>query len=233
MQKRTREIIALVLLIVLGIAGVSAMAWYILVGHSWNAAASLIDDHFGSMEGYTVVLCEGTMPYNANAEDAKDVAPEERAVGEPVREIASDIPDDESLSIAHVAESYVEKDAQVVMVDVENPRDYADPVIVSRNGKRIAVFYASGPRADLAARQMVKQLRHYAVNVSICITDDLEAVERGLGRVDIAICTDRKAIDENGYIGKTYTVGLPYVGQVRAVLLAPSGYVSSKAISSL
>lgn len=237
MQKRTREIIALVLLIVLGVAGVSAMAWYILVGHNWNEAASLIDDHFGSMEGYTVVLYEGTMPYNATVEDgnpqAKDQAPASRAMGETAREIAPEDPEGGQLVLSQVAESYIEKDAQVVNVDITDVGAYSDPVIVPRNGKRIAVFYAGGPRADLSARQSEKHLRAYDVDVCVCIIDDLEAVERGLGHVDIALCTDRKALDANGYIGRTYTVGVPHVGQVRAVLMAPSGFISSKVLTSL
>ena len=61
MEKRTREIIALVMLLVLGIGVACAMAWYILVGHNWNQAATHIDDMVGSMDGYTVVVFDGVV----------------------------------------------------------------------------------------------------------------------------------------------------------------------------
>ena len=68
MRKRTREILALVLLAALVVIGASAMGYYILVGHNWNAAASHIDDSIGKMEGYTVILYEGTRPLEAEGD---------------------------------------------------------------------------------------------------------------------------------------------------------------------
>lgn len=62
MEKRTREIIALALLIALGLGVGGAMVWYIVVGHNWNIAATHIDDYVGEMDGYTVILYEGTTP---------------------------------------------------------------------------------------------------------------------------------------------------------------------------
>lgn len=44
-------------LIVLSLAG---LGWYLVAGHSWNVAASNIDDTFGSMEGYTAIVYAGT-----------------------------------------------------------------------------------------------------------------------------------------------------------------------------
>lgn len=77
MQKRTREILALLLLVVLVLVGVGAMAYYIFIGHNWNVAASNIDDRIGQMDGYTVVLYDGTRPLDADEpEDGKAPAPE-------------------------------------------------------------------------------------------------------------------------------------------------------------
>lgn len=44
-------------LIVLSLCG---LGWYLLAGHSWNVAASNIDDTFGSMDGYTAIVYAGT-----------------------------------------------------------------------------------------------------------------------------------------------------------------------------
>ena len=60
MASNTREKLALLvfaLLILMGLAGVS---WYLIVGHSWNVAASNIDDSVGQMDGYTCIVYSGT-----------------------------------------------------------------------------------------------------------------------------------------------------------------------------
>lgn len=67
MASTTREKLALLvfgLLILLGLAGVG---WYLVVGHSWNVAASKIDDSVGQMEGYTAIVYSGTTAPKATA----------------------------------------------------------------------------------------------------------------------------------------------------------------------
>ncbi len=67
MASTTREKLALLvfgLLILLGLAGVG---WYLVVGHSWNVAASKIDDSVGQMEGYTAIVYSGTTVPKATA----------------------------------------------------------------------------------------------------------------------------------------------------------------------
>ena len=52
------------LLILFGLAGVS---WYLIVGHSWNVAASNIDDSVGQMDGYTCIVYSGTTAQQATS----------------------------------------------------------------------------------------------------------------------------------------------------------------------
>lgn len=230
MQKRTREIIALILLIVLCIGGISAMAWYILVGHNWNAAATSIDDRIGNMDGYTVILCEGSVPSAADQQALSVSQPmlEEENLG---------IVDEdaqlqrEPLTLEEAIDSYLEKGAQVVKLLGDDTAYYSDPIIIPRNGRRIAVFSVDGPRPDLAAKNMVKSLVGKEVDFTVCLIDDLGAVERGLGSVDLAFCTDYDdAGSEGRYIDNTYVVGCPYEGHVAAVIMAPSGFLSSKMV---
>ena len=230
MQKRTREIIALVLLIVLGIGGISAMAWYILVGHNWNAAATSIDDRIGNMDGYTVILCEGAVP-SASDQQAVSVSQpmlEEENFGVSAEEgDSSHIP----LTIEEAIGSYREKGAQVVTLLGDDPGYYSDPIIIPRNGRRIAIFSVDGPRPDLAAKNMAKSLAANEVDFTVCLIDDLASVEKGLGRIDLAFCLDYDdAGSEGRYIGNTYVVGSPYEGHVAAVIMASSGFLSSKMV---
>ena len=231
MQKRTREIIALVLLVVLGIAGISAAAWYILVGHNWNAAATSIDDRIGNMDGYTVVLCEGAAPTIERQQELSRNQPLLEQENFAVVEKADDQGGREPLALQDAIDSYLDKGSQVVIVICNDPAYYADPIIVPRNGKRIAVFSVDGPRADLAARNVEKQLAAYGVDFTICIVDSFDAIERGLGSVDIAVCSDFDVVGSEGrYIDGTYVLGAPYEGAVGAVIMAPSGFLSSKMI---
>ena len=77
MQKRTREILAVLLLVVLVLVGVGAMGYYIFIGHNWNVAASHIDDSIGQMDGYTVLLYAGTRPDEGEGESADAGADDE------------------------------------------------------------------------------------------------------------------------------------------------------------
>ena len=229
MQKRTREIIALVLLVVLCIGGISAMAWYILVGHNWNATATSIDDRIGNMSGYTVVLCEGSIPSLAAQYGESRTQPmlEEQNFGK----LASNDSDEDvkKLTVEEAVERYLEKGSQVVTIHTDRPSFYSDPIVVPRNGMRIAIYSVSGPRSDLQSRNIMKSLGDMSIDFTICIVDDIAAVERGLGDVDMAICTDLEDAGEEGrYVGRTYVMGSPFDGQVGAVIVAPSGFLSSK-----
>ena len=137
------------------------------------------------------------------------------------------------LSLEEFSESYKGKSAGVVTIHVDEPERYYEPIIVLKNGKRIGVFTASSHRPELSVRKAVKELRLQGVDFVICIVDDLDAVRRGIGRVNIVICTDVKSMGKDAhYVGMTYVVGVPYEGQLGAVVVSPSGFLSSKTIDS-
>lgn len=81
----SREKIALLVFCLLMVAGAVALAFYLFAGHSWNYAATSLDDSFGNMNDYAVVVFEGTVdPENDSAgaggdEDATDTISEEAA----------------------------------------------------------------------------------------------------------------------------------------------------------
>lgn len=239
MQKRTREIIALIILLALLVGGICGVAWYLLVGHNWNAAASLIDDRIGAMEGYNVVLCEGVPPH-VEADDAD----EETGVNGLV-EFASGVPAalaengfgyllDGRITAAKVAKAYQVKGALTLMVDIGDSQLYSDPVIVPRNGQRIAVYSVKGIHQELASRMTLRNIKKYGVDYAICLFDDMDALEKyGLGDVNIGICLDRKAHVKGEYYGSTFVISAPNFGQVEAVIVSPSGFLLSKTIGEL
>lgn len=250
MQKRTREIVALVMLVALLIGGAVAFATYIRMGHNWNEAASHIDDHVGDMRGYTVILYEGVVPvaYGRSAEDpgrssptasdqraseASDAAASEASASDENGENASEA-EDKPLSILSARASYHDKGAQVLVLHIDDLTAYNDPVVVPRQGRMVAVTSALGPRPDLDLRKKAKEIRHDGVDYIIGIVDDLSVLDSGIARINIAISTDWNDADAGGrYVGKTYAVGSPRVGQIGAIIIAPSGFLSAKTLTSL
>lgn len=275
MQKRTREIIALGLLAVFAILAICGVSWYIFIGHRWNEAASIIDDNFGNMNGYTVVLYEGMLsekevhelvssarisgavalmnagndfwlvdeegnasPFSASRSQASIEAQNQKAETIGISGAVSSIESGEvrmqaPLTLEECMRIYSEKNAGVITLHVDEPERYSEPIIVTRNGKRIGIFSASSHRPELSARKAVKELRRDGVDYVICIIDDLDAVRRGLGRVNIAICTDIESMGRaSHYMGMTYVVGVPFDGQIGAAIMSPSGFLSSKTIES-
>lgn len=79
MSSHSREKIALVVLTLLIALSLFGLGSYMLAGHSWNVAASNIDDAFGSMDGYTAIVYAGT----EEPEVEKSTATESKAVEEP------------------------------------------------------------------------------------------------------------------------------------------------------
>lgn len=60
MSVQSREKIALAVFAALIVLSLLGLGWYLVAGHSWNVAASNIDDTFGSMDGYTAIVYAGT-----------------------------------------------------------------------------------------------------------------------------------------------------------------------------
>lgn len=60
------------------IAGAGALAFYLFAGHSWNYAATSLDDSFGNMDGYAAIVFEGT----AQPEEDPDAEGDEAASAE-------------------------------------------------------------------------------------------------------------------------------------------------------
>lgn len=295
MEKRTREILALVLLAALLVVGSAVIVWYILVGHGWNMAASHIDDLVGSMEGYTVVVFEGTETPPVESRDRAASEPAlfgaESAVAAAVRadaeaqaaqaaEIAkalakaqsesgqdpsmSDITVNPSLSprssqassqaadkavsdmrpivdemaepvdIDKVCQNYLEKGAAVIKVRSGDLAYYEDPIVVSKRGTRYGIFYAPGHYRYSLVRSTVKELRAKDVGFIIAVTADDGLAEGPLNGVDLAIFACNAGIPTGGeWDNGTFCVDAPYLGEVQAVIMAPSGVMTSKSISSL
>lgn len=93
------------MLIVLVVVGLMAMLFYLFAGHSWNYAATSIDDSVGRMDGYVIVVYEGTIA----PEQEEDATTTTSADSSP---LASMFPSSSSTSSSSTAQSGGEADGQ-------------------------------------------------------------------------------------------------------------------------
>lgn len=261
-----------------------AMGWYILAGHGWNVTASNIDDSIGQMDGYTVLLLEGTRQPEAveakrlareaaEAASSSGVPPSAAAAGEEAAlsaaAVASDAADTddtpqppaaagggesgdvaeppsddaadgdaldievdgEGFSIDALGESYRDKGAEVYRIDAAGRSLYAEPLVVSRGERRVGVFALDYPARPAAVMTAQKLLARQEADLKVVITNDPALEDARLPGIDIIICDIADEEPLKGYYrNSAYCVDTPYEGEVEAIIISPSGVVSSKTI---
>lgn len=210
-------------LIVLSLCG---LGWYLFAGHSWNVAASNIDDTFGSMDGYTAIVYAGTE--KAAKEPAEDPAtvPSDSAVVLSGKKPAP-------LDAADVAESYEGKGAGVFPLDTLDPSAYEEGVILKKGGHRFGVFSVEEPATPRALKRIVAYFAEHEVDFIVAVAADKAYVEGAAG-IDIVVSLQDEGLFVMGEtIGGTFYVSAPEAGKVGAILISPSNVVSAKVIEEL
>lgn len=235
MNKRTREIVALLLLTVLGIVVLAAMAWYIFIGHNWNVAASNIDESIGQMEDYNVILFEGETLPQTEIDRISMSQPmlddENRGYRKPRQN--EEVPS-EPVSIHAAASEYRQKGATVFILHPETPDVYSPPLVLNKNGFTIGLFYADGSMSRLAAQVIASDLKVRGVDFVITIVDDARLLDMTASSVDVVICTTDEDLSSHGeYHGNAFCVQSPLVGTVQTIIIAPSRVITSKTVTWL
>ncbi|NHM15609.1 alcohol dehydrogenase [Eggerthellaceae bacterium zg-887] len=237
MATARREKIALCIFALLILGSLGGLLWYLVAGHSWNVAATNIDDTFGSMAGYNVVLYEGSEELDEKRHQKASLKTPEKESGAVKDEKpsatsaakASALP----LTIESVEESYEEKGASAFALDIKDPLLYQEGTILRRGDKRFGVISVEtvADRPDL--REAVKEFEAAAVDMVIAIAPK-KGLVKGVEGVDVAICTEELDLLAMGKtIGATLYVAPPEHGSVGAILVSPSNVVSAKVITEL
>ncbi len=236
MASTRREKIALCIFALLILGSLGGLLWYLVAGHSWNVAATNIDDTFGSMAGYNVVLYEGSEELDEKRHlktgpdmlEKESVIEDERPAAAGAAK-ASALP----LTIESVEESYEEKGASAFVLDIEDPLLYQEGTILRRGDKRFGVISVEtiADRPDL--REAVKEFEAAAVDMVIAIAPR-KGLVKGVDGIDVAICTEELDLLAMGKtIDATLYVAPPEHGSVGAILVSPSNVVSAKVITEL
>ncbi|MEG0619743.1 MAG: alcohol dehydrogenase [Raoultibacter sp.] len=262
MSKTSREKIALFIFFCLVLVGLGTTVAYLNVGHSWNVAASNIDDAAGDMEGYTAILYEGTakppvkeeakttkppskIKAAADAETGSEAAAETEAEAEVETEgvpiLNANAADQEKekekpkepVSLSAVEKSYQDKQATVFVLDVAHPEQYADGMILRKGNHRFGVFSVAFNQSIALTEKQIAYFKSYKVDFIVAITPDKKFVEKAPG-IDIVVSLKDEGLFLMGEtIDHTFYVDAPLVGTVGAIVISPHSVVSSKDISEI
>lgn len=243
MKKRTREKVALLLFALLVVLGGSVLLRYFETGRSLNVVATVADDAFGQMAGYTAIVYDGTYdPLDAlrpkrNIYKDGEEAEEPDSIGAMIISKLSQLPvalRERPVYSSDVRALYEEKGAGVVTLDLADLSRYATPRILMAKDRRIGVvavdYYASAKQlADLYDELEAMGAESYLCLVPrlscLAATDDFNAV----------IVTDDVQAEpgSNASEGNAHIVYAPERGEVGVLLLTNLNVPSSKVYASL
>lgn len=248
MVTRFREKIALAVFFGLIILGFCSLVGYLMLGHSWNVAATNIDDATGSLKGYTVIVFEGItlldpdiLSHADSEEDPDKIQDEKLSQHETDDSTDSPILHDEAISSLHepdvevedVKESYREKNSAVVTLDIIDFNKYTDGLILKKGNHRFGVFSVNNNTSKVQVRQTVTYLENHDVDFILAITDDKTLLEK-TPSIDIVISTNQKnAISSDEALNNAFYVSVPNEGSVGVILISPSGVVSTKVLNEI
>ena len=210
MKPLPRERIALVVFgacILLILAGIVA---YLFAGHSFNHAASHIDDAAGEMDGYRVVLFEGTGIPQTSQVDAHGFR--ERS----------------AQSLAKTANDYRSKEAVAFLLDAQNLASYDEPVVFERGGYRIGVLSIEPDDSSKSIQSRLETL--HGQNARAVIAFSSKALNKAeADGIDVLIeCYPAGERQKSNYERNTTVMRMPAVGSIAAVVISPSEVVSTK-----
>ena len=232
MSVKSREKIALFVFLALIVLSLCGLGWYLVAGHSWNVAASNLDDTFGSMDGYTAIVYPGTAVEPAAGKDADAAAPKDGAAGEAEGEGSLLGPKKKTLSAQEAKEGYEEKGATVFSLDTVDLDAYREGVILKKGGHRFGVFGIAEPTSTIVLEKQIAYFKRHKVDFIVLVTPDKEYAEDVSG-IDIVVSTQDEDLFVMGEtIDGTFYVDAPAVGSVGAILISPSNVVSAKVLQA-
>lgn len=245
----SREKAALGVAVALALAGLGVLLAYIFtVGHSLNVAASSIDDATGSLDGYTVLLCEGT------AEDQRETVvdtstleggvssrllnKQSSPLGAPDDEVSADEAapgssgedqDARPVSLPALAKSYVDAQAKVIVVDVVDLGAYNERYIVRAAGRTYGFVSIDEVTAQGGYfHKRVADYRDLGVDIVVCVVSDISLLDDYEG-ADIVISTQDEGLSSGGaLVDGSFYMDAALKGRVGTVLVSPSRTITAK-----
>ncbi len=212
---------------------------YIHLGHSWNLAASSIDDATGTMDGYAVVLYEGTIPEDSDTlpssipdeQDGRPSLPPRSVSAAKILGKRTDLLQDSlTPDIDEVEEDYIRKKASVFSLNLLDKSLYREGLILKKGAHRIAVISIDESSTRMDVESKVEQLGIYEVDFLVAITPDMELLIDVPG-IDIVISTQKEDVSLLGETKNgTFYITAPALESLGVIFVSPSNVVSAKVL---
>lgn len=251
----SREKAALGFFIVLALAALAIAVIYIVgASRSLNMAASSIDDATGNLNDYTALIYEGQaldqqetlvdvtrtenrlVPRGLGGQSVQQAQTQSDEVS--ASDVASSASQDSdaatSVSVFAVQNSYLDKQARVVVLDVKDPLIYNEKTVIRAGKYTFGIVYIDEISAQPSyLHKRVSEYRQDDVDFVVCVVSDVALLERYDG-VDIVISTQNEGFAAEGVLlDKVFYDDAALVGQVGTILISPSRTITAKDASSV
>lgn len=184
MDTRQREKIALIVFALLIVLSVCGLCWYLVAGHSWNVAASNIDDTFGEMDGYTAVVFPGTVDPAQVEEDEetqdsvnKRINPERTERDYPLADDAADPKKDASKPLSSTKAT---KSLPYTSSNQPKSEHGADNELDAKPGDENLLDDPSHEQRPITTEEVMESYEEKGASVFDLATDDLARYEDGM-----------------------------------------------------
>ncbi|MCI9129029.1 MAG: hypothetical protein HFJ65_01740 [Eggerthellaceae bacterium] len=240
-----RERIALVVFLVLVLAGGIVLTSYFSTGRGWSVAATAVDDSVGQLDDYVAVVYSGVAeeapiePADIPDEEAdEDIAADrEMGLGLKLLTLATEVgsADEGRVFVSDVRELYETRGASVLSLDLSgNGSRYAAPQVFHVGNKAIGVFSVSERLPRKQVDEIVSMLKEDGATCIICIAPRPSLISTYEG-IDVALImqADHEYSVENSPEDLTVIAKSPNVGNVGVILLTSNNIPSTKSVQSL
>lgn len=137
------------------------------------------------------------------------------------------------LAVEDVRESYLEKESEIVVLDIADFNKYSGGLILKKGNHRFGVFPVDRDTSSVEIRQTLSYLEKHEVDFILALTSDRALVEK-YSSIDIVISTNPKDAISSGETSKyAFHVSTPVEGSVGVILISPSNVVSAKVLTEV
>lgn len=223
-SRRTREKIALYVLILLVIAGIAIVAWFFSTANTFTVVATKVDDRVGTMDHYTTIVYSGI-----RTPDNIPEIPEESNNSD---ELKIDLSQLDVVYLSDVRDAYQNKGSKVITVDIAAIQKSETPQIYYVGSKKVAFFSVDQYTSQKSLSEITSDLKVQKVDITICVTK--RSVMLGsFDGIDCVLCTEEKSPSEvsEGHIGNCLIARAAEIGSIGTLNISSSNLVSDKVYS--
>ena len=205
-SNKMRDRIALVIFILVIALAIFVVSLYFGTAKVFNVAATKVDEKAGTMEFCSSIVYSGVlMETPEKGESVPDLSKRKRVYTSDVRS------------------TYIDKQASVVTIDLNEMSSIEKPLILDVGEKQVGIFSVSSYTPKKLIKETVDGLREGGANVVLCVAPRSNMLGSYEG-VDAILCTKEASPSETteGHIGDTFIFRSAEVGQVGVLSISSS-----------